>query len=91
VRAINEFGAHGLRPDRTLLLSIDPAVGRARALGRAGPPDRLEREADEFFRRTASAYLELWAADPARIRKLDAAQPPEHVLAAALAELADLL
>src|SRR5918997_5028867 len=30
VRAINEFGLGGLRPDRTLLLRIDPAAARAR-------------------------------------------------------------
>ena len=35
VRAINDFATGGLRPDRTLLLRIDPAVGRARAPGAA--------------------------------------------------------
>jgi len=31
VRAINDFGTGGLIPDRTLLLALDPEVGRARS------------------------------------------------------------
>ncbi|MBV8221335.1 MAG: hypothetical protein JO325_22950, partial [Solirubrobacterales bacterium] len=58
---------------------------------RVGAPDRLERERDDFFDRTAAAYLELAAEDPDRIRKIDASRPPDEVLSAALDELADLL
>jgi dTMP kinase len=91
VRAINEFATGGLRPDRTLMLTLDPSLGRTRSRARADPLDRLEREADEFFARIALAYDELAAADPARIRSIDAAQPPEQVLAASLQAIADLL
>jgi len=91
VRAINEFAIRTARPDRTLLLMIDPGVGRDRSRSRPGAPDRLEREHDDFFERTVSAYLELASRDPDRIRKLDASRPPDQVLAAALAELSDLL
>jgi dTMP kinase len=91
VRAINDFAIRGTWPDRTLLLMIDTRVGRSRSRARAAAPDRLERERDEFFDRTMAAYLELWGRDPARIRKIDASQPPEEVLAAALRELDDLL
>jgi dTMP kinase len=91
VRAINEFATGGLRPDRTLMLTLDPALGRTRSRARAEPLDRLEREADEFFARVASAYEELAAASPERIRSIDAAEPPARVLAAALGAIADLL
>jgi dTMP kinase len=91
VREINEFSTRGLMPDRTLLLIVDPTVGKARSSGRAEPLDRVEREQEEFFARTASAYLELWARDMDRIRKIDATQPPDRVLAAALNELSDLI
>lgn len=90
VRQVNELATRGLHPDRTLLLVLDPETGRSRSRSRAEPVDRLEAERDEFFERIAEAYLELAAEDPDRVRKLDAAQPPEQVLAAALAELADL-
>src|SRR3954451_1675319 len=56
VAAINAFGTGGLTPDLTLLLRLDPAVGRARQAGRGEAPDRLEREADAFFERIAAAY-----------------------------------
>ena len=91
MRAINEFATGGLAADRTLLLAIDPAAGRARRSGRDERPDRLEREADEFFARIAAAYEQLAAAEPGRIRTLDATRTPRQLLADALVELADLL
>jgi dTMP kinase len=91
VRAINEFAIRTALPDRTLLLMIDPRLGRSRSLARPETPDRLEREHDEFFERTVAAYLELAAQEPDRIRILNASEPPDQVLAAALRELADLL
>jgi dTMP kinase len=91
VAAINEFATGGLQPDRTLLLTIDPNVGRARSRARAEPTDRLEREELSFFDAIASAYLDLWRCQPDRIRRIDASQTPDQVLAAALEELADLL
>lgn len=91
VRAINAFATGGLAPDRTLLLRIDPALGRARQDGRGEAPDRLEREADDFFAAIAAAYDELAAAEPRRIRALDASADAPAVLAQALAALEDLL
>jgi dTMP kinase len=85
IRALNEFGTGGLRPDRTLLLRIDPAAGLARISDR--PADRLEREDGGFFAAVAAAYDELAAAEPDRIAVIDASQPPEAVLADALAAL----
>ena len=91
VRAINAFATAGLAPDRTLLLRIDPAAGRARAEGRGEAPDRLEREGAAFFTAIAAAYDELAAAEPQRIRVLDATLPEAALADAALAALADLL
>ena len=88
IRSLNELATGGLRPDRTLLLRIDPAVGRERIGGR--DPDRLEREPSAFFEAVAGAYDELAAADPDRIAVIDAAQPPERVLADALAAVGDV-
>ena len=85
IRALNEFATGGLRPDRTLLLRVDPEVGLARISDR--PADRLELEHGAFFAAIARAYDELAAADPDRIAVIDGAQPPEAVLADALAAL----
>jgi len=90
VAALNAFATGGVAPDRTLLLRIDPAVGRARRRERAEAPDRLERETEAFFASIAAAYDELAAADPGRIRVLDASLSPDDVLSLALQALADL-
>ncbi|HEY6396544.1 MAG TPA: dTMP kinase [Solirubrobacteraceae bacterium] len=91
VRAINEFATGGLRPDRTLLLTLAPELGRARTLGRSEALDRLERERAEFFEAIADAYEELAAEDPGRVRRIDASQPTGRVLATALEAISDLL
>jgi dTMP kinase len=91
VRAINEFGTGGLVPDRTLLLQVTTGVGRTRSRGRTEPLDRLERQPDEFFDRIATAYTELAASEPGRIRTIDASREPPVVLGAALDAIADLL
>lgn len=91
VRAINDFGTGGLAPDRTLLLVIDPGLGRARLESRAEPVDRLEAERDEFFDRINAAYLALADQDPGRIRTIAADAPPAEVRRTALEQLGDLL
>ena len=73
-----------------VLLRIGPAAGRARQSGRGEEPDRLEQEADAFFARIAAAYDELAAAEPARFLVLDAARPPEGLVADALAAVSEL-
>ena len=87
VRTLNAFGTGGLTPDRTVLLRLDPAQARARLAGRDETADRLEAEPDAFFAAIAQAYDALAAAEPSRFAVVDAAQPPERVLADALAAL----
>jgi dTMP kinase len=77
----------GIRPGLTLLLDLGVDEGRQRARGRDLVPDRIERERDEFFERVRAAYLARAAAEPQRIRVLDAARPPAQVAADAVATL----
>ena len=91
VRAMNMFATGGLTPDRTLLLRIDPALGRARQDERAQEPDRLELEDERFFATIAAAYDELAREEPARVRAIDASRPAADVLRDALAAIEDLL
>jgi dTMP kinase len=90
VREINRFATGGLEPDLTLLLRIHPAEGRARQAQRSLDPDRMEREAEEFFFKIAAAYEELAHAEPQRIVVIDAAQEFDRVLADALAAVEKL-
>jgi dTMP kinase len=91
VAAVNLFATGGLVPDRTILLDVDPAVGRERQASRGTAPDRLEREGPEFFAAVAGAYRSLAAAEPRRFRVVDATPAPGVVLEAVIAAVADLL
>ena len=90
VRAVNDFATGGLTPDRTLLLRADAGVRAQRQAVRGEEADRLEQAGEAFFATAGGAYDDLAAADPARIRVLDAAQAPADVLAAALVALEGL-
>lgn len=67
-----------LRPDLTLLLDIDPALGLTRARKR-GSPDRFEQEAVSFFTRVRDSYLRRARLSPERYLIIDASQPLAEV------------
>ncbi|MGJ8482927.1 dTMP kinase [Pseudoalteromonas sp. SYSU M81236] len=70
----------GLKPDLTIYLDIEPAVGLERAKGR-GELDRIEQEALGFFERTRERYLEIASTDNS-IKAVDANQTMPEVHAA---------
>lgn len=74
----------GLRPDLTILLDVDPALGLARAAGRRGL-DRIEAESLDFHRRVRAGFLRLAEASPDRYLVLPA-QDPVAALAEAVRE-----
>jgi len=78
------------RPGLTLLLDVPVATGLARAAAR-GEPDRFEREQAAFFERIRAAYLARAAAEPGRIRVVDAGQALADVQADIGAVLDDYL
>jgi dTMP kinase len=82
----------GLQPGLTLLLDLGVGEGRARIHGRDSAQgsnglDRIEREHDAFFERVRDAFLARAAAQPQRIRVLDATRPATEVAAGAVALL----
>jgi dTMP kinase len=80
-----------LWPARTLLLDLPVEQGLARARARQAAGDRFEDEDRKFFERVRQGYLRIAAAEPGRVRVIDAGKPPERLLAAALAAMSDLL
>jgi dTMP kinase len=80
-----------LWPHRTLLLDLPAETGLTRARQRAGQGDRFEDEDRRFFERVRARYLALAAAEPGRMRVVDAALAPQSVAARALEAIADLL
>lgn len=70
VRSISTWATEGLLPDLTILLDLDPEIGRARIAG--GAYDRLEEELHDFHARVRDAFLALAADEPKRFLVLDA-------------------
>jgi dTMP kinase len=83
VRRLSSLATGGLRPDVTVLLDIDPAVGIARAQ-RLGPADRLESEALEFHRRVRRCFLTLARHGRSQYVVINATSPPERIHAMVL-------
>jgi dTMP kinase len=67
VLELNLVATHGLLPDHTVLVLVDPEV----ALARSRASDRIERESLDFHRAVDSAYRELAAMFPNRIMAVD--------------------
>jgi dTMP kinase len=88
VAELSRWATGGLRPDVTLLLDVDPAVGLARA---TGSPDRIEQESLEFHQAVRSGFLALAAADPDRYLVVSATRSPDEVHAALVARVVPLL
>lgn len=77
VGKVNAFATDGLKPDITFFLSLPPAEGRKRMEARAF--DRIESEQLTFHERVYAGYLAAAAAEPERIRVIDASKSIEEV------------
>jgi dTMP kinase len=91
VRDVSLWATEGLLPDVTVLLDLEPAVGRARLDASRTRYDRLEAEELDFHTRVRDAYLELAAAEPERFLVLDATRPVDELQQAIRARVSDLL
>ncbi len=69
-----------LRPDLTLLLDLPVEIGLERA-GKRSAPDRFETEALGFFEQVRQGYLDIAAAEPERVKVIDAAPALQQVQA----------
>ena len=87
----NAFACQGIWPDRTILMLTggDAEVGLERAT-HDKHADRLEMAGLEFHERVNRGYLELAAAEPARVRVVVSDEPKPCTAAKVFAELADL-
>ena len=81
---LSQWATHGLCPDLTLLLDVDPEVGLARA---TGVLDRIEQESLSFHRAVRQGFLELAAAAPERYLVVAASEPMDVVHQAVIARV----
>jgi dTMP kinase len=76
VKTIIDFAVGETKPDLTVLFRVPPEVSAERLLARQSTlpfmRDRMEEADRTFFLRVAKGYEELAAAEPRRIRQIDA-------------------
>lgn len=77
MEAMRDIALKGFKPDLTIYLDVEPAIGLERARGR-GELDRIEQAGIAFFERTRARYLALAEADESII-VVDAMQPMDKV------------
>jgi len=84
IQALDRLVTAGMRPDLTIVLDVEVAVGLARARGRNNQQGleaeaRFENEELVFHERVRQGYLALAREAPDRIKIVDAAQSPLRV------------
>jgi len=96
IRTLHRTPPLDRRPDRTILLDLEPELGLDRArrrnddLGLALAEGRYEREALDFHRRVRDGYLALAEAEPFRFRIVAAEASAEEIEARVADLLSDL-
>jgi dTMP kinase len=84
------WATEGLVPDVTVVLDLDPAIGRDRLDAANKQFDRLEAEALDFHTRVREAYLAMAAAEPERFLVVDATLDRDVIRDAIVARLGEL-
>jgi len=84
IHALDRLVTAGMRPDLTVVLDVEAAVGLARARGRNNQQGleaeaRFENEALAFHERVRQGYLTLAREAPDRMKIVDASLPPLQV------------
>lgn len=92
ILALHGFGSRGLLPDRTLVLDLPDGAGHARSLERdGGAADRFGARGPDFHAAVAAQFRRIAAAEPDRVRLVDASGSVDDVTASLMDALSDLL
>ena len=84
LKSVNSFITHGLCPDMTILMDIDPELGIERSkkikkpAASEGELDRMESQSLKFHKTVREAYLEIAKMEPDRISVFDATKPQDQ-------------
>ena len=78
VRELNTFAVGDCFPDITFFLDVDLETARARMKG-PRRPDRMEQQADEFYKEVRAGYLKLAKSQKDRIMVIDASRSPYDI------------
>ena len=90
VRAVNQVAIGDGFPDRTLILVLDGGAERARTRDEGGG-DRIGGRSHDYHRAVDAAFREIAAAEPERVRLVDASGSAADVTQRLLNAISDLL
>ncbi len=91
IRTLHIFGSAGFLPDRTLFLQLPAEAAAERARSRdGGAGDRIGSRGRDYHAAVAAAFEEAAAAEPDRVRRVDASGTAEEVTERLVAALEDL-
>ena len=89
---LHAVGSNGLMPDRTFILDLPDAVAAQRAHARdRGDSDRIGGRPATYHSAVMQSFRDLAAAEPHRVRLIDASRSVEEVTKAMMQNLTDLL
>ncbi len=91
IAQISRWATGSLLADLTVVLDVDPSVGKERRTRSGSAPDRLEAEDLEFHERVRHGFLQLAHRAPRRYLVVDGARPTEEVAAAVRERLEPML
>ncbi|MEN3971493.1 dTMP kinase [Sphingomicrobium sp. XHP0235] len=92
IRALHRFGSENFLPDRTLVLTLDASEAATRAETRdGGRADRIGGRGSDYHAAVARGFAAQAAAEPERVRLVDAGGDASTVTARLVDALADLL
>lgn len=92
ILTLHDIGSKGFVPDLTIVLALDEGEARGRAKTRdGGAGDRFEQRDDGYHAKVAAAFRSFAAAEPDRIKLVDASGDPAAVTQRLLALLAPFI
>lgn len=91
VEQLNNLALGEFRPHMTIVLDLDPLIGLERVKSRGEGLDRMEDIDIEFLNRARNGYLTQAKQYAERFTVIDATQPLDDVIAAALKVVDDLV
>lgn len=89
IRRIESAVLDDFKPDLTLILDLDPAIGLKRANARGAAENRFEKFGADFHIRLRQAFLDIARRNPERCRVVDASGTEDVVARAILGAVAD--
>jgi dTMP kinase len=92
IMELHKVGSNGLMPDRTFILDLPEAVASRRAVARdRGGSDRIGGRDSNYHQAVMANFRMFAAAEPERVRLVDASQSMEVITDMLLQNLGDLM